>query len=193
MTAAESAERAAHYDPRDVQEKWLARWDELDLFRASDDPADGRPRTYLLDMFPYPSGDLHMGHAEAYAIADAVARYYVQRGRQRAAPDRLGRVRAARGERRDPEQHPSGRLDLPEHRDPGRLVPPVCGVVRLVPAAADLRPGLLPLEPVAVPAVLRARAGLPQGRLRQLVPGTTRPCWPTSRSSRASASGAAPR
>jgi leucyl-tRNA synthetase len=80
MTAAESAERAQHYDPRDVQEKWQARWAGLDLFRASDDPADARPRTYLLDMFPYPSGDLHMGHAEAYAIADAVARYYFQRG-----------------------------------------------------------------------------------------------------------------
>jgi leucyl-tRNA synthetase len=80
MTAAESAERTAHFDPRDIQEKWMGRWDQLDLFRASDDPADPRPRTYLLDMFPYPSGDLHMGHAEAYAIADAVARYYFQRG-----------------------------------------------------------------------------------------------------------------
>jgi leucyl-tRNA synthetase len=81
MTAADSAERAQQqYDPREVQEKWLARWAGMDLFRASDDPADGRPRTYLLDMFPYPSGDLHMGHAEAYAIADAIARYYFQRG-----------------------------------------------------------------------------------------------------------------
>jgi leucyl-tRNA synthetase len=81
MTAADSAERAQqHYDPRDVQEKWQARWAALDMFRASDDPADTRPRTYLLDMFPYPSGDLHMGHAEAYAIADAIARYYFQRG-----------------------------------------------------------------------------------------------------------------
>src|ERR1700722_1675861 len=80
MTAAESAERAQHYDPRDIQEKWQARWAGLGLFRANDDPADDRPRTYLLDMFPYPSGDLHMGHAEAYAIADAVARYYFQRG-----------------------------------------------------------------------------------------------------------------
>jgi leucyl-tRNA synthetase len=81
MTAADSAERAQqHYDPRDVQEKWLAQWAGMDLFRASDDPADKRPRTYLLDMFPYPSGDLHMGHAEAYAIADAIARYYFHRG-----------------------------------------------------------------------------------------------------------------
>jgi leucyl-tRNA synthetase len=79
MTAAESAERAQNYVPRAIQDKWQARWAEMDLFRASDDPDDPRPRTYLLDMFPYPSGDLHMGHAEAYAIADAVARYYFQR------------------------------------------------------------------------------------------------------------------
>jgi leucyl-tRNA synthetase len=81
MTSAEDAERAQqHYDPRTVQDKWLSRWAGLDQFRASEDPADPRPRTYLLDMFPYPSGDLHMGHAEAYAIADAIARYYFQRG-----------------------------------------------------------------------------------------------------------------
>ena len=81
MTAADSAERAQqHYDPREVQQKWLKRWAGMDLFRASDDPADSRPRTYLLDMFPYPSGDLHMGHAEAYAIGDAIARYYFHRG-----------------------------------------------------------------------------------------------------------------
>jgi leucyl-tRNA synthetase len=81
MKAADSAERAQqHYDPREVQEKWLARWAGMELFRASDDPADARPRTYLLDMFPYPSGDLHMGHAEAYAIADAIARCYFLRG-----------------------------------------------------------------------------------------------------------------
>jgi leucyl-tRNA synthetase len=80
MTATENAERAQHYDPRAVQDKWQARWEAMDVFRASDDPADERPRTYVLDMFPYPSGDLHMGHAEAYAVADAMARYYFQRG-----------------------------------------------------------------------------------------------------------------
>jgi leucyl-tRNA synthetase len=80
MTAADSAERTQHYDPRAIQEKWQARWEALDLFRASDDPADDRPRSYVLDMFPYPSGDLHMGHAEAYAVADAMARYYFHRG-----------------------------------------------------------------------------------------------------------------
>ncbi len=71
---------AEKWDPRAVQDKWLATWDELRLFEGSDDPADARPRKYVLDMFSYPSGDLHMGHAEAYAIADAMARYYFQRG-----------------------------------------------------------------------------------------------------------------
>src|SRR5215469_9933213 len=77
MTAADNADR---YDPRAIQDKWQQRWSAMDVFRASDDPADPRPRTYLLDMFPYPSGDLHMGHAEAYALGDAMARYYTLRG-----------------------------------------------------------------------------------------------------------------
>ena len=81
MTAAESAELAQRYDPRDVQEKWQERWAELDPFRASEDQADPRERFYLVDMFPYPSGDLHMGHGEAYAIGDALARYHFLRGR----------------------------------------------------------------------------------------------------------------
>jgi leucyl-tRNA synthetase len=77
MTAADNADR---YDPRAIQDKWQQRWAAMDIFSASDDPADPRPRTYLLDMFPYPSGDLHMGHAEAYALGDAMARYYTLRG-----------------------------------------------------------------------------------------------------------------
>ena len=81
MTSAESAEAPQRYDPRAIQQKWLSRWAEMDMFRASDDPADTRERAYLLDMFPYPSGDLHMGHAEAYAIGDAIARYWFQIGR----------------------------------------------------------------------------------------------------------------
>src|SRR6478609_7391908 len=72
------AEREA-YDAQAVQEKWLPIWDELAPFRAGTE-GDERPKKYVLDMFPYPSGDLHMGHAEAYAIGDVPARYWVQRG-----------------------------------------------------------------------------------------------------------------
>jgi leucyl-tRNA synthetase len=62
-----------------LQEKWLSVWDELRPF-ATSNPDDKRPRKYVLDMFPYPSGDLHMGHAEAYALGDVIARYWRQQG-----------------------------------------------------------------------------------------------------------------
>ncbi|GII54801.1 leucine--tRNA ligase [Planotetraspora thailandica] len=68
------------YDPQALQAKWLQRWEELKPFAAAEDAADTRPRTYMLDMFPYPSGDLHMGHGEVFAIGDVVARYWMQRG-----------------------------------------------------------------------------------------------------------------
>jgi leucyl-tRNA synthetase len=67
------------YDFRAIQERWLPVWDALDPFKADAEPG-GRERRYVLDMFPYPSGDLHMGHAEAFAIGDVVARYAFQRG-----------------------------------------------------------------------------------------------------------------
>jgi len=66
------------YDPHAVQDRWLPVWDRLDLYRTG--RAAGAEKKYLLDMFPYPSGDLHMGHAEAWAIADVVARYWMRRG-----------------------------------------------------------------------------------------------------------------
>jgi len=74
----EPREHAA-YDFAYVQEKWLPIWDKLEPFKSGR-PDDARPKKYVLDMFPYPSGDLHMGHAEAYALGDVIARYWIQRG-----------------------------------------------------------------------------------------------------------------
>ncbi|WP_164861731.1 leucine--tRNA ligase [Microbacterium sp. CPCC 204701] len=70
---------AEGFDAYAIQEKWQARWAEADPFRAGGDD-DTRPRKYVLGMFPYPSGDLHMGHAENYAYVDVVARFWRHRG-----------------------------------------------------------------------------------------------------------------
>jgi leucyl-tRNA synthetase len=73
------SDSTVEYDHARIQEKWMQRWEEM-LPYATDDPADTRPRKYVLDMFPYPSGDLHMGHAEAFAYGDIVARYWRLQG-----------------------------------------------------------------------------------------------------------------
>src|SRR3954449_12993617 len=65
------------YDPHAVQDRWLPVWDHLDLNRAG--LREGE-RKYVVDMFSYPSGDLHMGHAEAFGIGDVIARYWMRRG-----------------------------------------------------------------------------------------------------------------
>src|SRR5438105_4900510 len=75
----DTAEAVERYDAAALQERWLPVWDEIAPFRSGR-PGDDRPRKYVLDMFPYPSGDLHMGHGEAYALGDVVARYWIQRG-----------------------------------------------------------------------------------------------------------------
>ena len=78
MTKALPEGEGPSYDPHSIVDKWLPVWDDLHVFEPRDD--DSKERRYVVDMFPYPSGDLHMGHAEAWSIGDAIARYLMMRG-----------------------------------------------------------------------------------------------------------------
>ena len=71
----------ARYNPKESEPRWRAAWADADIFRAPDvSAAGGKPKYYMLEMFPYPSGRLHVGHVRNYAMGDVVARFKRARG-----------------------------------------------------------------------------------------------------------------
>src|SRR5918997_982431 len=80
MTAETTAQarRSGRFDPASYEEKWRSRWEADELYVARDD--DPRPKRYILTMYPYPSGDLHIGHWYAATGPDIVARLNRMRG-----------------------------------------------------------------------------------------------------------------
>ncbi|PYX02410.1 MAG: leucine--tRNA ligase, partial [Acidobacteria bacterium] len=71
--------RDERYDPQRIETKWFERWQQDDSLYAAE-PDSTKPKYYVLEMLPYPSGALHMGHVRNYAIGDALARYMWMNG-----------------------------------------------------------------------------------------------------------------
>ncbi len=67
-----------NYNPQEIEAKWQVRWKDAKLFESEADST--RPKYYVLEMLPYPSGDIHMGHVRNYSIGDALARFMAMKG-----------------------------------------------------------------------------------------------------------------
>ena len=74
------AQDEGHYDPQTVEQKWAERWNNDPELYAAEGLESGKQKYYVLEMLPYPSGALHMGHVRNYSIGDALARYMWMNG-----------------------------------------------------------------------------------------------------------------
>ena len=138
----EIIETESEYQPLEIETRWQQRWDETGAFVAE---MEGDNPYYVLEMFPYPSGRIHMGHVRNYSIGDAVAHCF--RGAAVGtglAPDRLGRLgMPAENAAIKNNSHPN--VDLRQHQGHARPVQAAGAELRLGPRAGDLSSRLLPL------------------------------------------------
>ena len=169
------------YEFAAIEQKWQRRWERERLYRAPDE--SGKPKYYSMEMLPYPSGDLHVGHAKNYTLGDAVARMMRMLGYNVLHPmgwDAFGlpAENAAIERGIDPAAWTAEnilnmrrQIRLDGHR------------LRLVARDRDLRARVLPLESVALLAALPSAGSPTSARRRSTGARTIKPCSPTSRSS----------
>ena len=171
------------YDPRQIEPKWQEMWARERTWEVSNDPDehDGREKSYVLEMLPYPSGEPHIGHLKNYALGDAIAHFHRRIGQRVLHPmgyDAFGL----------PAENNAIKTGVhPRMRRTGRSRPIRQGFHRWGISIdwsrelAHARAVVLPLDAVDLPPAVRARPGVPQDGGGQVVPRTTRRCWPTSR------------
>ena len=158
----------AEYHPQELDQKWQAHWAATQAFEVTEDPS--KPKFYCLEMFAYPSGHAHVGHVRNYIIGDVVARLKRLQGFNVLHPfgwDAFGlpAENAAIKSGIHPETSTLGNI--------AHMKGPVAAPgdqLRLGPRAGHLPARLLPLEPVAVHAHVRAGPGISAPLDGELVP-----------------------
>jgi leucyl-tRNA synthetase len=168
------------YNPRDSEPRWQQEWDEEKVFETDND--DPREKYYVLEMFPYPSGRIHMGHVRNYAMGDVVARYKRAKGfscciRWAGMPFGMPAENAAKANKVHPREWTYANIATMRRS----CSPWACRST----GAASSRPAtpLLPAPAEAVPG-LSSRPGWSTARQpRSTGTRSTRPCSPMSRSS----------
>ena len=147
---------------------------------------------YVLEMLPYPSGELHMGHVSNYTMGDVISHFRRRHGQLVLHPmgyDAFGLP--AENAAIETGGHPA-RRDARQHRRRSACRPSAwAGRIDWSRELATCRPRVLPLDAVDLPAAVRARAGVQEATASSTGARSTRRCWPTSRSSTATASAAA--
>ncbi len=161
------------YEAKAIEEKWQRVWREERAFEVPN-PGPGElvehaQKTYVLEMLPYPSGDLHMGHVRNYMLGEVVAHFRRRHGFAVMRPDGLRRLRAACRERSDQGGCSPRRIHSAQHRRDPRADGADGLGDRLEPRALDARALVLPLDAVALPPLLREGPRLSPGGPGQVV------------------------